>query len=141
VTISIIKNAPVRRDKADIKVKEFVSDIKQLSSRYSAAVASSSPNSMAVWEAIKQWDETQVGWNLPTAHATCCLISCCRFHSSSALIRAPPGSLERLFYVVLPTSGHCVSLRSRLQNVSRTAGLAGYETPRLASPAVQLNAW
>lgn len=67
LTISIVKNSRVRRDKADVQVPDFVADIKQLSQRYSNATAaadaagsSQSPMSRAVWEAIKLWDEMQV---------------------------------------------------------------------------------
>lgn len=60
VTISIVRNLPVRRTKEDIKPADFVSDIHALSSRYSEAVKSNSQYSLAVWEAVKDWSETQV---------------------------------------------------------------------------------
>ena len=136
--MSVIKNAPVRRDKADIKVKEFVSDIKQLSSRYSAAVASSSPSSMAVWEAIKQWDETQVRWDVPIAHTIYVHYQLLPLSLKLSTYKSPPGSLERLFMLCCrrAVTGSLCAAGCKL-----TAGLAGYETPRLASPALQLNAW
>lgn len=61
VKLSIVKNLPVRRTKQDIKPPEFVSDIQTLSSRYSEAVKSNSQYSLSVWEAMKDWSETQVG--------------------------------------------------------------------------------
>jgi hypothetical protein len=60
VKLSIVKNLPVRRTKQDIKPEEFVSDIQALSSSYSEAVKSNSQYSLAVWEAMKDWSETQV---------------------------------------------------------------------------------
>lgn len=60
VTLSIVKNTRVRRTKTDLGVTEFVADIKELSGRFSEALASSGAKSMAVWEAVKPWDETQV---------------------------------------------------------------------------------
>jgi len=58
--MSIVKNLPIRRDKQDVRVPDFVSDIKDLSRRFSAAVANNSQLSLAVWEAVKPWDETSV---------------------------------------------------------------------------------
>lgn len=43
-----------------MNVPDFVSDIKDLSRRFSAAVANNSQLSLAVWEAVKPWDETSV---------------------------------------------------------------------------------
>jgi hypothetical protein len=58
--MSIVKNSRVRRDKADISVPDFVSDIKDLSSRYAEAAQQNGQHSLKLWEAIKSWDETQV---------------------------------------------------------------------------------
>lgn len=87
--MSIVKNTPVRRQKADITVSDFVNEVKELSRLYSQAASSSGPQSLAVWEAIKQWDATQVGDNFeasPRAQLD--------FHTASALLTKFRSSLS-----------------------------------------------
>eukprot|EP00879_Flechtneria_rotunda_P031001 GHRR01033806.1.p1 GENE.GHRR01033806.1~~GHRR01033806.1.p1 ORF type:complete len:134 (-),score=30.67 GHRR01033806.1:288-689(-) len=61
LTISIVKNLPVKRDKQDISPNEFVASIGQLQQNYNAAVgAGNALTSLAVWQAVKPWNEVQV---------------------------------------------------------------------------------
>lgn len=65
LTIAIVKNNMVKRDKADISVPEFVDTISQLQSSFNAAAAGNhSMLSLAVWQAVKPWNELQVGSGL-----------------------------------------------------------------------------
>jgi hypothetical protein len=90
LTISIVKNTPVRRSKVDISTEEFVTSVQRLQEDFKAAAgphalaafsgesegagagnsSSSSASSLgsisplasyAVWQAVKSFDETQVG--------------------------------------------------------------------------------
>jgi hypothetical protein len=89
LTISIVKNTPVRRSKVDISTEEFVTSVQRLQEDFKAAAgphalaafsganegagagnSSSSSSglgsisplaSYAVWQAVKSFDETQVG--------------------------------------------------------------------------------
>eukprot|EP00879_Flechtneria_rotunda_P009437 GHRR01009879.1.p1 GENE.GHRR01009879.1~~GHRR01009879.1.p1 ORF type:complete len:396 (+),score=77.69 GHRR01009879.1:1419-2606(+) len=67
LTISIVKNLPVKRDKQDISPNEFVASIGQLQQNYNAAVgAGNALTSLAVWQAVKPWNEVQLLWFIPS---------------------------------------------------------------------------
>lgn len=61
LTITIVKNLPVKRDKTDIEVEAFVNAVGDLQSSFNAAAAGgSSMFSLDVWQAVKPWNERQV---------------------------------------------------------------------------------
>lgn len=66
VTMMIVKNTDVRRDKSEISVDTFVNSIAQLQQQYNAARANNSLASWAVWQAIKPWNEVQLFWFVPS---------------------------------------------------------------------------
>eukprot|EP00878_Enallax_costatus_P036715 GHUV01041260.1.p1 GENE.GHUV01041260.1~~GHUV01041260.1.p1 ORF type:complete len:308 (+),score=29.38 GHUV01041260.1:973-1896(+) len=66
VTMMILKNAPIRRDKADISSNAFVDSMVQLQQQYVAARANNSLTSWAVWQVIKPWNEVQLFWFVPS---------------------------------------------------------------------------
>jgi hypothetical protein len=100
VTLAIVPNARVRRDKADISVPQFVADIRGVSQAYlaaSAAAGGAAATHAAVWEALKAWDETQVCW---CGAVWCGVRGCASWHTadvaaSRGVWRVLPGRCQR----------------------------------------------
>jgi hypothetical protein len=63
VSMRIVPNKAVRREKQDMTTEGFASAVQKLQEQYIAAKANGTngPSSRAVWEVLKQWDEKQVG--------------------------------------------------------------------------------
>ena len=63
VSMRIVPNKTVRREKHDINTDAFASAVQKLQQQYIAARGNGTngPISRAVWDVLKAWDEKQVG--------------------------------------------------------------------------------